>query len=177
MGQLHAVNTGGCRGAKVPSKKFWSQLVYLNAVLDPFISFFSFSLTPFFSIFHSFPQQLFSSKLVFIKLFKNVYFWQQNFQFISSFQFLATKLPIFGKKNFQFLTSFQFLATKLPIFGNKTSNFWQQKFQFISSLQFLATKLPIFGDKTTNFFQLSIFGDKTSHSFPTSIFGKKTSNS
>merc|ERR1711989_91603 len=91
-------------------------------------------------------------------------FWRQNFQFISSFQFLATKLLIY----------FQ-----LPTFGNKTSNlfpasnFWQQNFQFISSFQFLATtsyfrqrKLPIFGNKTSNFlalklliyFQLPIFG-------------------
>ena len=137
------------QGGEIPPQKIFEPISLLECSFRPFFLFFSFSLTPFFSIFHSFPQQLFSSKLMFIKLFKNIYFWQQNFQFISSFQFLATKLPIFG---------------------NKTSNFWQQKFQFISSLQFLATKLPIY-------FQLLIFGNKTSHLFLTSIFGKKTSNS
>ena len=64
------------RGQQPPHRKILSQLVQLNAVLDPFFSFFfPFSLPPFFSIFQSFPQQLFSSTLVFFKLFKNVYYW------------------------------------------------------------------------------------------------------
>ena len=60
---------GGAGGVMAPLQKILSQLVQLNAV------FFPFPIPPLFSIFHSFPQQLFSSTLVFFKLFKNVYYW------------------------------------------------------------------------------------------------------